>query len=105
VPTSAQSLTEALAEEDALRLAADANPNLFSAGFTELAARDNIDVVRGQLLPQISVVEDLDRSASAANTIASSVESSASIMMNGTMALYEGGAIYPLSTPGATTGR
>ena len=80
--------------EDALRLAADANPNVISAGFTELAARDNIDVVRSRLLPQISVVGDLNRSASAANTIASSVESSASIMVNGTMALYEGGAIY-----------
>jgi outer membrane protein len=82
--------------EDALRLAADANPNVISAVFTELAARDNIDVVRGQLLPQISVVGNLNRSASAANTIAGSIENSASIMINGTMALYEGGAIYPL---------
>ena len=40
--------------EEALSLAARGNPNVISAAFTELAARDNIDVVRGQLLPQIS---------------------------------------------------
>src|SRR5215469_16732569 len=41
--------------EEALTLAASANFNVISATFAELAARDNIDVVRGQLLPQISV--------------------------------------------------
>jgi outer membrane protein len=80
--------------EDALRLAASDNPNVISASFTELAARDNIEFVRGQLLPQVSVVGDLNRSASAANAIASSIERSASIMVNGTWDLYEGGAIY-----------
>ena len=35
--------------EEALSLAARGNPNVISAGFTELAARDNIDVVRGQV--------------------------------------------------------
>jgi outer membrane protein len=80
--------------EDALRLAADANPNVISAGFIELAARDNIDVVRGQLLPQVSVVGDLNHSASSGNLAASTSASSASITLNGTWALYEGGAIY-----------
>lgn len=80
--------------EDALRLAASNNPSVVSAAFTELAARDNIDVVRGQLLPQVSIVGDLNRSASAANTAASSVESMASIMANTTAPVYEGGAIY-----------
>ena len=37
--------------EDALTLAAKNNPNVVSAGFTEFAARDSVDVVRGQLLP------------------------------------------------------
>ena len=35
-------------------MAAQDNPNVISAIFTELAARDNVDVVRGQLLPQVS---------------------------------------------------
>ena len=42
-------------------LAANNNFNVISATFAELAARDNIDLVRGQLLPQISVVGDLRR--------------------------------------------
>ncbi len=80
--------------EDALRLAASDNPNVISAGFTELAARANIDVVRGQLLPQVSIVGDLNRSASAANAAANTLDSTASIMANATMPLYEAGAIY-----------
>ena len=50
--------------EEALALATHNNPNVISANFTELAARDNIDVVRGQLLPTISVVGDLSRNIS-----------------------------------------
>ena len=34
--------------DEALALAMHNNPNVISANFTELAARDNIDVVRGQ---------------------------------------------------------
>src|ERR1700719_2394926 len=47
--------------EEAQTLAIQNNPNVISANFTELAARDNIDVVRGQLLPTISVIGDLTR--------------------------------------------
>ena len=45
-----------------MSLAANNNFNVISATFAELAARDNIDVVRGQLLPQISVIGTLARS-------------------------------------------
>ena len=37
--------------EEALALAAADNPAVIAASFTELAARDNVDLVRGQLLP------------------------------------------------------
>ena len=47
--------------EEALSLASNANFSVISAKFAELASRDNIDVVRGQLLPQISVVGTLSR--------------------------------------------
>src|SRR4029077_10566813 len=50
--------------EEALSLAANDNPNVISASFTELAARDNVDLVRGQLLPQVSIVGDLNRNFS-----------------------------------------
>jgi TolC family type I secretion outer membrane protein len=83
--------------EEALTLAARNNPNVISAGFTELAARDNIDVVRGQLLPQVSATGDLNRAISAATSagaITSATTTAASITATMTMPLYEGGAIY-----------
>jgi outer membrane protein len=83
--------------EEALSLAARANPNIISAAFTELAARDNIDVVRGQLLPQVSATGDLNRaisSATSAGVSTSATTSTAMITATMTMPLYEGGAIY-----------
>jgi TolC family type I secretion outer membrane protein len=86
--------------EEALSLAARGNPNVISAGFTELAARDDIDVVRGQLLPQVSATADLNRAISAATSsgaITSATTSTATITATMTMPLYEGGAIYSLT--------
>jgi len=83
--------------EGALSLAARDNPNVISTGFTELAARDNIDVVRGQLLPQVSATGDLSHAVSAATSsgaITASTTSTATITATMTMPLYEGGAIY-----------
>jgi outer membrane protein len=80
--------------EEALNLAATANFNVISANFAELAARDNIDVVRGQLLPQISLVGGLLRSFAPSITLNGSLEQEASITAQMTMPLYEGGAIY-----------
>src|SRR5215204_5540033 len=51
--------------EEAIAVAAGNNPNVIAASFTELAARDNVDLVRGQLLPQISIVGTASRSFSA----------------------------------------
>ena len=83
--------------EEALSLAARGNPNVISAAFTELAARDNIDVVRGQLLPQISATGDLNYAVSPATSsgaTTSATTSTATIMTAMTMPIYEGGAIY-----------
>jgi outer membrane protein len=80
--------------EEALTLAAANNPNIIAASFTELAARDNVDVVRGQLLPQISIVGDLNRSYSPSITLRSAREDTGSIIAQMTMPLYEGGQIY-----------
>ena len=80
--------------DDALALAAQDNPSVISAMFAEAAARDNIDVVRGQLLPQVSIVGDLNRSYSPAITIHTAREDTASVTAQLTMPLYEGGAIY-----------
>jgi len=81
--------------EEAQTLAMQNNPNVISANFTELAARDNIDVVRGQLLPTISVVGDLSR-----NILPSTVSlrqlrtDTASVVAQLTVPLYEAGTIW-----------
>jgi len=80
--------------EEALSLAANNNFSVISATFAELAARDNIDVVRGQLLPQISVVGNLTRSYDQSVTQKGFLLNSAQITAQLTMPLYEGGAIY-----------
>ena len=80
--------------DEAISLASNANFNVISANFAELAARDNIDVVRGQLLPQVSIVGDLNRSYAPSTTLSTAREDTASISLRLTMPLYEGGAIY-----------
>jgi outer membrane protein len=80
--------------EEALSLAAHDNPNVISASFTELAARDNVDVVRGQLLPQINIIGDLNRSYAPSISLQGSRQDTASAQLQLTMPLYEGGAIY-----------
>ena len=80
--------------DEALALAASNNPNVIAANFAEAAARDNIDVVRSQLLPQISIVGDLNRSYSPSVTLRTAREDTASVIAQVTMPLYEGGSIY-----------
>lgn len=80
--------------EEALDLAAKNNLSVIAASFTELAARDNVDVVRSQLLPQISIVGDLNRTVAPSVTLQGSRIDSASVTAQLTMPLYEGGAVY-----------
>jgi outer membrane protein len=80
--------------EEAVSLAANNNFNVISAMFAELAARDNIDVVRGQLLPQVSLVGTLARSYDQSATFKGITLNQAQVIAQLTMPLYEGGAIY-----------
>ena len=80
--------------EEALSLAANNNFNVISATFAELAARDNIDVVRGQLLPQVSVIGTLARTYDQSVNFKGTLTNSAQVTAQLTMPLYEGGAIY-----------
>ena len=80
--------------DEALTLAANNNPNVISAMFTELAARDNIDLVRGQLLPTINLVGDLNRSFAPSVSLQTTRQDTASAVLQLTMPLYEGGAIW-----------
>jgi outer membrane protein len=79
---------------EALDLAAHDNFSVIAANFTELAARDNVDVVRGQLLPQISVVGELTRGFDQSTLLKNVTSTQASITAQMTVPLYEGGAIY-----------
>src|SRR5437879_3750551 len=80
--------------DEALALAASNNPNVISAMFAELAARDNIDLVRGQLLPTINLIGDLSRSFAPSVIQQSTRQDTASAVLQLTMPLYEGGAIW-----------
>jgi outer membrane protein len=80
--------------EEALGLASSDNFNVISASFVELAARDNVDLVRGQLLPQVSIVGDLSRSYAPSFTLRNSRQDTASVQAQLTVPLYEGGQIY-----------
>jgi outer membrane protein len=80
--------------EEAQTLAANDNFSVISANFAELAARDNIDTVRSQLLPQISLVGGLSRLFAPSVTLSGSREEEASIMAQMTWSMYEGGAVY-----------
>jgi outer membrane protein len=80
--------------EEAVSLAQSNNFNVISANFAELAARDNIDFVRGQLQPQISIVGTLSRTLAPSLTLNGARQQAGVIAAQMTMPLYEGGAIY-----------
>jgi len=78
--------------EEALRLAAVKNPNVVAALLGEDAARDQVQVIRGQLLPTLSVVGDYARLNDTQFPHFDSTMASVEARM--TMPLYEGGAVY-----------
>lgn len=80
--------------EEALELAATNNFDVISSMFTEAAARDNVDLIRGQLLPQVSITGSLGRSISPAITTAGARTDTASVVAQMTVPLYEAGNIY-----------
>jgi TolC family type I secretion outer membrane protein len=80
--------------EEALGVAATDNFNIIAANFTELAAKNNVDAVRGQLLPQVNIVGDLNRSYAPSITLNVAREDTASVIGQVTVPLYEGGNVY-----------
>jgi outer membrane protein len=80
--------------DEALTLASTSNFSVISANFAEAAARDNIDVVRGQLLPQVSIVGDINRNYGPSVSQQGIRQDEASVGLRMTMPLYEGGAVY-----------
>ena len=78
--------------DEAISLAGVKNPTVVAAIFTEDAARDTVDATRGQLLPQIALVGDLNQSN---ETLAVGQDvTTSSVVARVTVPVYEGGNIY-----------
>jgi TolC family type I secretion outer membrane protein len=80
--------------EETLGLAATNNFNVISANFTEAAARDNVDVVRSQLLPQVSIVGSIGRVVSPSINQSGATTDTGAVVAQMTVPLYEGGSVY-----------
>ena len=80
--------------EEALALAATNNFNVISANFTESAARDNVDVVRSQLLPQVSITGSIGRNIAPSIQQSGATTDSAAVVAQLTVPLYEAGSVY-----------
>lgn len=78
--------------EEATTLAGANNPGVISAQFAEAAAKDGVQVVRAQLLPQLNVVGDLSRGLE--TSVRGVMSDTATIEAQVSIPLYEGGQIY-----------
>ena len=83
----------------AINLAATGNPSVIAAQFAQQASEDDINVIRGQLLPQVGLTASLQhsntRESSATGGGSASLHSDdAQIVAQVTVPLYEGGAVY-----------
>jgi TolC family type I secretion outer membrane protein len=70
----------------------ESNPDLISAKYLEQAARDGIDVVFGELLPQVDVVGRL-QSGDDGLTQDGSFENSAAVLLQVRIPLYQAGSV------------
>ena len=78
--------------EAALAIAAQTNPEVLSAFFVELAARHNVDLVTGELLPEVSLEASYTKLREPSDTV-DSIETG---VVRGvvTVPLYESGVVY-----------
>jgi outer membrane protein len=81
--------------------AATVNPNVVAASFNRRAASDNVDVVRGQLLPTVSLngtaTRNVDQQVTGRTSDALSVTAQVSVP------LYEAGSVYSQARQAAQT--
>jgi outer membrane protein TolC len=78
--------------EEGIAVSIQNNPNVVVATYTQKAGEDNVRAIRGQLLPQIAVIGDLNRQIE--TTVAGRETSEASLIARMTVPLYEAGSIY-----------
>ena len=77
--------------EDAHAIAADENPDVVAAYYEELAARDDIREVTGELLPSIDIVGEVSRSRNSSQR--KSFTDRVEIMAELTVPLYQAGSV------------
>ena len=79
-------------QQEATQIASTNNPNVIAAQFDDAAAKDGIDLAFAQLLPQLSAQAQGARSDNA--TLLGQRSTSAQILLNASIPLYQGGAEY-----------
>jgi outer membrane protein TolC len=84
--------TDLPANEEETIAGAENNPDLISARYLEEAARDGIDVVFGELLPQVDIVGRL-QSADDDLTQSTDFENSAAVLLQVRIPIYQAGAV------------
>ena len=76
---------------ETIELARETNPSVVAARFAEMASRDGVDLIAGELLPTLSLNGDLSRNLSTSTR--GSRSSAASIVAQITVPLYQAGAV------------
>lgn len=79
-------------EEDAIALARINNPDVVASDFTERAARDNIDLITGELLPVLSLDGELEENKDILGSDTETTEKSVTLSLN--VPLYQSGEVY-----------
>ena len=79
-------------QAEAVQLASANNPNVIATLFDDSAAKDNIDLQFSQLMPQVSVQAQAARSDN--STIYGQRSIGGQVLLNATVAIYQGGAEY-----------
>lgn len=90
VPSAPPALPASL--DEVTGSARSANPNVVAADYTHAAAKDNIDLIWGELLPTVSLSADISRGLQTATQESS--YSNKEVLLNVTVPLYESGSVY-----------
>lgn len=81
--------------DEATEFSAAANPDVIAAQFAQSAAEDNVRLVRGQLLPTLTLQANIQRQKEASS--AGQTVDDMTLTTNLTVPLYEGGAVFSQS--------
>ncbi|HLY57188.1 MAG TPA: TolC family outer membrane protein [Stellaceae bacterium] len=92
-PTSLPELPATLGEAEGI--AAASAPSVIQAQYAQQAAEDNVDVVRGQLLPTVVAQADFQKTSDV--SAYGEQVTSKSVIAQGQWTVYEGGSVYSQS--------